>query len=300
MAERVGQPVGLTAQTPLRQAIAAFQGYMRARDFSPYTIRCFNSDLHILEEYVGAERAIGDIGTRDLNEFVHWLVSGRGEPCSPKSLSRRITTLKVFFNWLAESGVLPKDPAAPVIHRPVLTPPPRVLTDEEVALVLEVIESLRRGDPPDPRPHLLVTLLLHTGIKKGECMNIALDHIDLSDPARPTLWIRYTSPRRKHKERRVPLPSDWPTILAEYRARYEVQDRLFPWTERNLEYVLSEIAEQAGIPDGLSFETLRWTCAVRDYRSGMSSEALRQKLGLTRISWREVEPKLAKLAERST
>jgi integrase/recombinase XerD len=129
-------------------------------------------------------------------------------------------------------------------------------------------------------------------------MNIALDHIDLSDPARPVLWIRYASPRRKHKERRVALPSDWPAALAEYRDQYELRDRLFPWTERNLEYVLNEVAEQAGIPDGLSFETLRWTCAVRDYRSGMPSEALRQKLGLTRISWREVETKLARLAEK--
>ncbi len=291
-------PAGLTGRASLRQAIAAFQDYMRARDFSPHTVRSFNSDLHILEQYIGAEKAVGDIGTRDLNEFVRWLTVGRGEPCSPKSLSRRITTLKVFFGWLAETGVLPEDPAAPVIHRPVLTPLPRVLSDEEVERVLEVTQALRRGDPPDARPHLLVSLLLHTGIKKGECVNIALDHIDLSDPAHPVLWIRYASPRRKHKERRIPLPPDWPTVLAEYRSQYELRDRLFPWTERNLEYVLNEVAERAGIPDGLSFETLRWTCAVRDYRSGMSSEALRQKLGLTRISWREVEPKLARLAEK--
>lgn len=289
---------GLMERAPLRQAIAAFQDYMRARDFSLHTVRSFNSDLRILEQYIGAEKPIGDIGTSDLEQFVRWLTSGRGKPCSPKSLSRRITTLKVFFGWLAESGVLPEDPAAPVVHRPVLTPLPRVLSDEEVTRVLEAAEALRWGNPPDARPYLLVSLLLYTGIKKGECVNIALHHIDLSDPARPILWIRYASRRRKHKERRIPLPPDWPTVLAEYRAQYNPKDRLFPWTERNLEYVLNEVAERAGIPDGLSFETLRWTCAVRDYRLGMSAEALRQKLGLTHISWRGVEPKLARLVER--
>ncbi|MFN3763649.1 MAG: tyrosine-type recombinase/integrase, partial [Anaerolineae bacterium] len=286
-----------TARSSLEEALPAFQDYMRARDFSEYTIRSFTSDLRILGEYLGMDRALGDIGTRDLNRFVRWLTDERGVPCTPKSLSRRITTLKVFFGWLAETGVLPEDPAAPVIHRPVLTGPPRVLSDEEVTRVLEVTEALRHRDPPDPRPHLLVTLLLSTGIKKGECMNIALDHIDLSDPARPMLWVRYASPRRKHKERRLPLPAEWPAVLAEYRARYDLQDRLFPCTARNLEYVLDEVARQAGLPEGLSFEMLRWTCAVRDYREGMPPEQLRQKLGLTRISWREVEPKLARLAE---
>ncbi|HEC36132.1 MAG TPA: hypothetical protein ENI39_06315, partial [Anaerolineae bacterium] len=216
--------------------------------------------------------------------------------CSPKSLARRITTLKVFFGWLAEVGVLPDDPAAPVIHKPVLSPLPRVLSDAEVGRVLEVTQALRGGGRPDARPHLLVTLLLHTGIKKGECMGIVLNHIDLSDLTQPLLWIRYADPRRRYKERRLRLPSWWPAVLAEYRAQYQPQEQLFPCTPRNLEYVLRDVAKQAGLSDGLSFEMLRWTCAVRDYRAGMPANRLRQKLGLSKISWREVGPKIARLA----
>lgn len=289
-------PAGLTARSSLRAAVDAFQVYMHQRDFSPHTVRAFNSDLGILAQFVGVGKAVGDISTRELKNFARWLVSGRGVPCSPKSLARRITTLKVFFGWLAETGVLAEDPAAPVVHRPVLTPLPRVLSDGEVERLLEVTQALRREERPDARPHLLVTLLLHTGIKKGECMGIVLNHIDLSDPGQPVLWIRYANPRRRHKERRLRLPTWWPTVLAEYRAQYHPQERLFPCTARNLEYVLDDVARQAGLPDGLSFETLRWTSAVRDYRAGMSAERLRQKLGLSRISWREVGPKIARLA----
>jgi integrase/recombinase XerD len=192
--------------------------------------------------------------------------------------------------------VLPEDPAAPVVHRPVLTGLPRILSDAEVERVLGVTQFLRGGERPDVRPHLLVTLILHTGIKKGECMSIVLNHIDLSDSTQPVLWIRYASPRRRHKERRLQLPTQWPLLLAEYRAQYEPRERLFPCTARNLEYVLKDVAERAGLSDGLSFETLRWTCAVRDYRAGMSPDRLRQKLGLSKISWREAGPKIASLA----
>jgi len=290
-------PSGLSSDTSLHTAIGAFQSYMHQRDFSPHTVQAFNSDLRLLEEYIGPGTAIGQIGTHDLNAFLRWLAGERGVPCSPKSLARRTTTLKVFFGWLAETEVLPEDPSAPVVHRPVLTPLPRVLSDTEVERVLAATQALRTGKPPDARPHLLVTLLLHTGIKKGECMNIVLNHIDLSDPEQPVLWIRYANPRRRYKERKLLLPAWWPAVLAEYRAQYQPKERLFPCTARNLEYVLRDVAEQANISEGLSFETLRWTCAVRDYRAGMPPDRLRQKLGLSKISWRETGPKIARLAQ---
>jgi site-specific recombinase XerD len=289
-------PLGVTARSSLRAAIGAFEVYMQQQGFAENTAKAFLSDLNILGQFVGVGTAVGDISTRDLNHFANWLVSERGVPCNPKSLARRVTTLKVFFGWLAEAEVLPEDPAAAVIHRPVITPLPTILSDAEIERVLGVTQAMRHAEKPDTRPHLLVTLLLHTGIKKGECMNIVMNHFDFDDPTQPVLWIRYANPRRRHKERKLRLPVWWPAVLAEYRAQYEPQEALFPCTARNLEYVLKHVAEAADLPDGLSFEMLRWTCAVRDYRAGMGADKLRQKLGVSKITWREVGVKIAKLA----
>jgi integrase/recombinase XerD len=88
----------------------------------------------------------------------------------------------------------------------------------------------------------------------------------------------------------------WPAVLAEYRTQYELNETLFPCTARNLEYVLADVAERAEIGHGLSFEMLRWTCAVQDYQAGMKPDRLRQKLGISKITWREVSAKIAKLA----
>jgi integrase/recombinase XerD len=46
----------------------------------------------------------------------------------------------------------------------------------------------------------------------------------------------------------------------------------------------------------VSFEVMRWTAAVRDYRTGMAPETLRKKLGLSKISWRETGMKIRQLA----
>ena len=289
-------PSDLHAGSSLRTCLRAFEVHMQQRGFAENTIKAFVSDLNILAEFVGVGTAIGAISTQDLNRFTHWLVQERGVPCNAKSLARRVTTLKVFFGWLAETGAIPSDTAAPVVHKPVMTPLPQVLTDAEVERILGVTLALRHAEKPDARPHLLVTLLLHTGIKKSECMNIVMNHLDLSDPSQPVLWIRYANPRRRHKERKLRLPVWWPTVLAEYRTQHQVQETLFPWSARNLEYVLANVARQAEIPGSLSFEMLRWTCAVRDYRAGMPADKLRQKLGISKITWREVGLKIARLA----
>jgi site-specific recombinase XerD len=292
----VGVSPGLNPRSSLRAALGGFEFYMKQQGFAENTIKAFLSDLNILVQFVGVGTAVGSISTRDLNRFVHWLEHERGVPCSPKSLARRVTTLKVFFGWLMEAGVLVTDPSDAVIHKPAIAPLPTVLSETEVEQALGVTQAKRHAEKPDARPHLLLTLLLHTGIKKGECMNIVLNHLDLGDAAQPILWIRYANPRRRHKERKLRLPVWWPGILAEYRAQYQPQETLFPCTARNLEYVLAHVAEEAELPHGLSFEMLRWTCAVRDYQSGMEAAKLRQKLGISKITWREVGIKVARLA----
>jgi integrase/recombinase XerD len=278
-----------------------FDDHMRQQEYTENTIKSFLGDLRILKRYLKDNPPIDKISTKHLQDFLHWLQHDRGKPCSPKSYARRLTTLKVFFSWLTELDVLSKDPAAPLVHKPVTAPLPRILYDDQVEQVLSTTRRLMVGSEPDhkpdPRPHLLVSLLLHTGMKKQECMGLKLAHIDLSNPAGAVAHIRYDNPRMQYKERRLRLPADWTETLRRYRAVYEPQDYLFPCTARNLEYVLANVAKLADLPDGLSFEMLRWTCAVRDHRARMDPDRLRRKLGLSQMSWQETEPKLIRLAE---
>ena len=287
----------LNSRTPLANAVAAYHAHIEQSNLSPHTIKSFVYDLNILIEFAGASRPIGQIAQRDLENFMAWLVNGRGVPCNAKSLSRRLTTLKAFFRWLDESGAIGADPAAPIAHKPVSTPLPDILTDEQVQQILSIANQFRRDpDKPDARPYVLISLVLKTGIKKSECMAIDLDHVDLSDPTEPALWIRYTDPRYHHKERKLKLDPQWPRALEEYKLQYGIEHTLFTCTARRLEYILADAGKLAGLPRQLSFEMLRWTCAVRDRRSSMPEETLRHKLGLSEITWHDTWPKIEKLA----
>lgn len=289
-------PVDLDASASLADASKAFGGHMLRQGFSDNTIKAFQADLRLFARHIGGNKVIGKIAQTDLEAFMTWLNTERGAPCSPKSYARRLTTLKVFFGWLASAEVLNSDPAAPLIHVHPTTPLPEILYDGQVNDLLRVTRDLLWAPKPDARPYLLATLLLQTGIKKGECMEIKLEHIDLSTPGAAVLFVRYADPRKTLKERRLALGPNFAPAYKQYAREYQPRERLFECTARNLEYVLEEAATLAGIKSGCSFEQLRWTCAVRDYRNGVPADQLRQKLGLSMITWRETLPKIQKLA----
>jgi integrase/recombinase XerD len=60
---------------------------------------------------------------------------------------------------------------------------------------------------------------------------------------------------------------------------------------------LEDISREAGINKHLSFDMCRWTCAINDYKSDMDKDSIRQKLGISKIQWREIGQKLARLSQ---
>jgi site-specific recombinase XerD len=286
----------ITTETQLTPAILGWEMFLTDQGRSPHTIKAFMADLRLLASFLPPDQTIGKISTNDINNFLEWMQKGRGVPCSPKTLARRITSIKSFFRWLHGNGIVFVDPAEKVVQKSVMSPTPTVLTEEELGLIYEVAENYRSGDKPDLRHLILVRLLLSTGIKKGECLNLSPNHVDLEAPNGPILFVRYASPQHRYKERKIELPEDWIELYQEYQKKYQLTDRLFPWSPRRLEYLLEDLSEGASLEKHLSFDMCRWTCALTDWLAGMEHNKIRQKLGISKVQWREVKLKLQRLA----
>lgn len=292
----ISPEVHLTSSSPLLPAIKSWEVFLNDQGRSPYTIKAFVGDMNLLASYFPPDTTIGSVTTNDLNRFLNWLEKERGVPCSPKSLARRITSIKAFFRWLSQAGRVSSDPAEKVLQKSVISPLPQVLTAEEQERVIKVVAAQRTAKKPDARPYTLLTLLLTTGIKKGECLALDLNHVDLDNPSEKILFIRYSSNSSRYKERKIQLSEDWVAAYQEYLAQYKPSDKIFPWSPRRLEYLLEDIGREAGLDKHLSFDMCRWTCALNDWQSDMERETIRQKLGISKIQWREVSLKLRQLA----
>jgi integrase/recombinase XerD len=286
----------ITSQTALKPAIHGWEVYLNDQGRSPHTVKAFLGDLNLLVSFLPPDRSIGSITTTDLNNFLEWMQKDRGVPCSPKTLARRITSIKSFFRWLHGNGVILVDPAEKVVQKSVISPLPTVLTPSEVEMIIEMADSFRKGENSDTRYYTLVILLLATGIKKGECLGLSPNHVELDAPEGPLIFVRYANPQHRYKERKISLPEDWVAAFREYETRYNLTDRLFPWSPRRLEYLLEDLSDGAGLDKHLSFDMCRWTCALTDWNAGIEHNKIRQKLGISKVQWREVKMKLQKLS----
>ena len=293
-------PPPLRADSTLPVAVAAFDEFMVRKGFSENTIKAFRNDLKIVLSFLDGATQIHQVTTEHLNDFLEWLQHERGTPCSAKTLARRITTIKVFFSWLHSIGVIGTDPAAPVAQQPARPPLPSILRDDEINRLRRTAQNyLWDRTKPDARPYLLVELLLQTGMKKAECARLLLSDVNTSQIQAPELTIHYSEEGNAHKNRVLALHPSIVAVLNQYLEQYKPETYLFECTPRNLEYVLDEVGQKTGITRlQVGFETLRWTCAVRDYRMGTPEERLRQKMGLSKISWRETREKILQLAGR--
>ncbi|MBL8146663.1 MAG: tyrosine-type recombinase/integrase [Anaerolineae bacterium] len=285
----------LNASTRLQDTVMLFQQRLARDGKSEHTVGAFTSDLHLLQEFLGGGQRLGAIMTADLNAFLHWLEYERGVPCSRKSYARRVTTLKVYFKWLHEMAAIPTDPAVAVMQRSGPAPLALILTPDQVMAVQGVALTLRSGRKPDARPALLLELLLATGIKKSETMRLLPEDIDQAGPT-PVLHVRKGAAKDVYRERRLPLDAAILPLLDQYLWQYEPKTVLFTCTARNLEYILEHLGDEAEVPHKISFEMMRWTSAVRDYQAGKDPNEIREKLGLSRISWTETFRKIRQLS----
>lgn len=285
----------ITSETTFHPAIRAWEYFLNDQGKSPHTVKAFLGDMNLFSDFFPPETMVGSITTSDINRFLDWLQHERRVPCSPKTLSRRITSIKSFFRWLTQSGRIPMDPAERVLQKAVVSPLAQILTPDEELRVLETARKYRTSEKPDARLYVLLSLLLSTGIKKRECLALNLNHIDLESNKSPRLFVRYSASGSRYKERNIPLTGDWVEAYQEYLEQYHPVEQVFPWSPRRLEYLLEDIGKEAGLDKHLSFDMCRWTCSVDDWRSGMEKDAIRQKLGVSKIQWREISTKLRQL-----
>lgn len=297
--QQPASPEEITRATPFKATWPLFADHLAREGKSDHTIVAFESDLELFAQHHGEAVPIGEISTEDLEGFLHWLEFERDVPCSRKSYARRVTTLKVYFKWLHDIGALKTNPAGAVVQRSGPAPLSDVLTSAQIDACMHASRTFtfRRGHEPDTRPEMLLQLLLDTGIKKNEAMTLTPASVLRDDPRHPAIEVRFKV-RNVFKERKISVAAAWLPLYDAYISQYGEAKVIFDCTARNLEYVLAHIGEKAGVPFKLSFEICRWTSALMDLRDGIDEDVIRQKLGLSDISWYETGQKLRELRKR--
>ena len=284
-------PEEIGPESSIALAIHWFAQHLHTQGYSEETIRSYLVSLSLFARYVGPHRKLAEIKKAHARGFLDWLRSRRRT--ATKTIELRGTALRAFFAALQKEGVLDHNPVQDIYPPRGATPLPEILFAEEVEKVRRA--AARLAEEGKPRPYLVLILALEMGLRLGEITRLTRADIDLSNPYRPVVHVRYKAERHRHKTRALTGPPELAVVYREYLEGIE-GEKLFPVTQRALEYEIEELGRQAGLPRKLTARTLRWTWAVRRVREGTDGEKLRRLMGLSPMAWRETARILASLA----
>lgn len=267
--------------------LPAYHAYLSSGNYSKYTPDDFTSDIKKLGLYV-KDKALKDVQTVDIQAWVGELK----KTLSAKTVSRKVSAIGNYFAWLEQEKVLEHNPAESIRAPRVTSPLPDILFDSECQRLLD-------GASSDPRTYLLLMLLLETGLKKAELLDLKVANFDFSNKYQPELWVKHEGKQIK-KDRKLRLPPEIIPVYTDYEERYDVTDTLFPYTPRFIELLLAGAAKQAKVHKKVTAGILRDTFVVRSLKRGMKLEDILHKIGLSESSWEDARIKYTRLASGGT
>lgn len=148
------------------------------RRFSPLTVRAYGDDVATFIEYAGQSAEDFDPRTISFGDIRSWvmLMVERGD--SPRSVNRRVSSLKAFFRYLTRQGIITENPACKIHSLPTAARLPQFVGKDNMHRLVECLCE-PADDYPAQRDALVVLMLYATGIRRAEISGLTVDRLDL-------------------------------------------------------------------------------------------------------------------------
>ncbi len=260
---------------PLPALVDKFINHLKSQQKSTFTLIAYKKDL---EQFIGfltsvAKSDIREVKKDDIDGFINKLLT---ENYTKKSASRKLNSIRTFFRYAKNEGVIDQNPSLDVSHPKYTQSPPRIFSKLEY-------RALRDLAKEDTRTYALIETLLQTGIKIGELANLRL-----SDIKENTISVR---PYGKTSEREVPLNKAVKKAIDDYlKIRgQDGDDHLFitrtghPLLIRNIRQIITRCFREVEI-ENATVNDLRNTFIAYQLINGASVEYIAKIVGHKRLS----------------
>jgi integrase/recombinase XerC len=183
-----------------QEILKAFNRHLTSeRDLSVHTVRAYIGDLESLLAHLETLK-VDQIAQLELNHLRSWLANQQIKGGARTSLSRRITSIRLFTKWAVKNNYLAKDVgttlSTPKGHRIL----PDVLEIDEAKTAMDSLAT-RASEEQTPlslRDVAIVEMLYATGARVGELCGLDFNDIDYD---RQTIRVL----GKGNKERTIPF-----------------------------------------------------------------------------------------------
>ena len=253
-------------------------------DFSAIAI----SDIPISE--------ISKIKLDDIHAFLSYLAIDLKS--KPATRARKVSTIRIFFNYLSQkAGLIENNPAQNLETPKLGKRMPKYLTLDESKKLLNVTCSDEDENENAIRDYAIITLFLNCGMRLSELVGINIKDITFSE-------CKLNVIGKGNKERTIYLNKACMNAVKDYLEnsrpkegiKYDSKDALFlskrreRISNRTVQYIVKRELQKAGLDTNkYSVHKLRHTAATLMYQYGnIDIRALQELLGHKSISTTEI------------
>lgn len=265
--------------------------FLHAKKIDGLAARTLKNYRYNLELFTGqVKKTVARITAEDIREYLAYLYDVRGNKDS--SVQTHINTLRSFFGWLRDEGIIKKNPMAKIKSLKIDKKNARKpLTPEELERFRDACISYREK--------AMVEFFVSSGCRLDEASMIDLRQINFKDRC-------LTVHGKGDKDRTVYFSVRAGLMIEEYVRRRKGGTALFssvkkPYAalgHRAIEKIIQQIGERAGLAHRVYPHLLRHTFATNAYDKGMELEVIQQLLGHENIGTTQIYATISQQAVR--
>lgn len=258
------------------------------RGYSEKTVAAYRGDFSVFQTFLN-DSGNGnylELDHRDVRVYLAYL-NERGY--SRNTISRKIASLRAFYQFLLREEVIAENPFTYVHLKKKNQKLPRFFYEKEMAALFEAVAG---EEPLQQRNRGLLEILYGSGLRVSECANLKLGDIDWSGGVLLVLG-------KGNKERYVPFSEHARGALQEYLAegrqtlmakKKQTHSFIFvnnqgnPLTSRGIRYILDQVIKKSSLDSQIHPHMLRHTFATHLLNNGADMRTVQELLGHVNLS----------------
>jgi integrase/recombinase XerC len=188
--------------------VESFIKYLQfEKRFSPHTVTAYTNDLHQLSDFLATTFDLPKIEEAQHPHLRNWVVSLMDAGLTPRSVNRKIVSIKSFFKFLQRRELIEINPATRLKSLRVPKDLPNFVKEPEMNDLLEMMKFSE--DFEGHRDKLMLELLYATGMRLSELIGLTDLSINKYDKTIKVLG-------KRNKERIVPLHKEVLVQIEQY------------------------------------------------------------------------------------
>lgn len=259
--------------------------------YSAKTVEAYLRDLGQFKTFLAESYAQNDISQASHLHIRSWLVSLLEKKVTPRSVHRKVSSLKSFFRFLLRKQVITKNPTAKVLTPKLSKRLPEFLPEKDTENLLH--QGVVSNDFVSLRNRLILTMFYGTGMRVSELAGLAESDINHYQKQVKLLG-------KGNKERIVPLQEEVLEHLRQYMSARNILPNsastkaLFltekgqPIYPRAIQRLVKSALNNVTTLDKKSPHVLRHTFATHLLNRGADINAIKELLGHANLSATQV------------